>query len=218
MTGRASAGPPQGLASSRSACVLVTFRESASSIARWIVVFPDSFAPRTTVRPGASATIQRGVPADVVQAEARDPHRVTSLPDSRSRPSRSTSRISRASSAWSAASSSATRRLDGPDERTRDRVVGRQRSARQRARRKHRGCADLRKEAATPASTSSTSRSSSSGRTPVRRTSSTRSGSAEQADAPRTRPGRRSLPRSRQGARTGCGRRCVPPRSRSAHR
>ena len=54
ITGRASSGASHGRSASRSAPPLVTFRVRASSIARWIVVLPASFGPRTIVSPGDS--------------------------------------------------------------------------------------------------------------------------------------------------------------------
>ena len=52
-TDRASGGASHGRRDSRSPAALVTRRVMASSMARWMVVLPASFGPRTTVSPGA---------------------------------------------------------------------------------------------------------------------------------------------------------------------
>ena len=71
MTERASVGASHGRSASSSPAVLVTRRVRTSSSARWIVVLPASFGPRTTVSPGAKVDVEVAVAAEVAGSSSR---------------------------------------------------------------------------------------------------------------------------------------------------
>ncbi len=176
--GRASSLASHGRRPSRSPAPLVTRRVRASSMARWMVVLPASFGPRTTVTPEA-----RSMSSSRKRRKSRTCSRRILTATPRGRPAAGDRGAGRRAArrprptpvrlASSSAMRASRSRMNAPAMVSWGGMAPSVRAGMEASRTR-----TLRKDGASAVSISSMSTSRSSGRTPVRRTSRTRSGSA----------------------------------------